>query len=131
MSLRSARRLAEQPPEMCRIKLRLINIWRQSPERGNLKCIDLVNMKRDNSHQSIPVKSHASGRSKIADLTNLSAREIEILAHLASGYSNEEVADLLYISVHTVKSHRKAILRKSGARNMLQLVSECIRSGLI
>jgi DNA-binding CsgD family transcriptional regulator len=47
----------------------------------------------------------------------LSRREIEILALVAEGSSNAEIADLLVISRGTVKSHVHQILRKLGASN--------------
>jgi NarL family two-component system response regulator LiaR len=44
----------------------------------------------------------------------LTARESEVAAFLANGCSNREIADALFISEHTVKTHLKAILRKTG-----------------
>lgn len=47
----------------------------------------------------------------------LSQRELEILALLAEGRSNREIAEALHISPDTVKSHLKNIYQKLGARN--------------
>jgi DNA-binding NarL/FixJ family response regulator len=44
----------------------------------------------------------------------LTARESEVAALLANGCSNREIADALFISEHTVKSHLKSIFRKTG-----------------
>jgi DNA-binding NarL/FixJ family response regulator len=44
----------------------------------------------------------------------LTARESEVAVFLANGCSNREIADALFISEHTVKTHLKAILRKTG-----------------
>ena len=52
--------------------------------------------------------------------TGLSARESEVLALLADGHSNQEVADLLFISIHTVKIHAAHILDKLGLKTMRQ-----------
>ena len=52
--------------------------------------------------------------------TGLSARESEVLALLAEGHSNQEVADLLFISIHTVKIHAAHILDKLGLKTIRQ-----------
>jgi DNA-binding NarL/FixJ family response regulator len=46
----------------------------------------------------------------------ISKREADILKEIALGYSNKEIADKLFISVHTVVTHRKNITRKLGIK---------------
>ena len=53
----------------------------------------------------------------------LSIREIEILGLIMLGYTNQEIADRLFISYETVKSHRRNILTKTGARNTAALIN--------
>ncbi len=48
----------------------------------------------------------------------LSSREIEILQLLKDGYSNKEISQKLFLSELTVKTHRKNIMSKMGARNI-------------
>ena len=48
----------------------------------------------------------------------LSPREKEILRHVALGLSNKEIADRLFISTHTVISHRKNITEKLGIKSI-------------
>ncbi|MFR9806005.1 helix-turn-helix transcriptional regulator [Pseudonocardia sp. RS010] len=50
-------------------------------------------------------------------LNELTRRELEVLRYLAGGASNQEIADRLGLSVGTVKTHVKALLRKLGAAN--------------
>jgi DNA-binding NarL/FixJ family response regulator len=52
-----------------------------------------------------------------AALGKLSAREFDVLAEMAKGLDNQRIAQRLFISTDTVKSHVKAILRKLGARD--------------
>ncbi|HPD95360.1 MAG TPA: helix-turn-helix transcriptional regulator, partial [Tenuifilaceae bacterium] len=49
---------------------------------------------------------------------DLSKREIDVLKLLAKGFSNKEIADKLNISIHTVMSHRKNIMDKTGIRSL-------------
>ena len=59
--------------------------------------------------------------SRISDTkanNQLSAREIELLTMVAQGYSNKQIADQLYISIHTVITHRKNITSKLGIKSI-------------
>lgn len=53
-------------------------------------------------------------------IRDLTRREKEILVHLASGATNDEIADRLFISLHTVKTHVANIRRKLKVENRLQ-----------
>lgn len=53
----------------------------------------------------------------------LSAREIEIVGLIMLGYTNQQIADKLFISFETVRSHRKNILEKTGAKNTAALIN--------
>jgi DNA-binding NarL/FixJ family response regulator len=53
----------------------------------------------------------------------LTERESEVAAFLAAGISNQEIADALFISVHTVKTHLKGIFQKTGAVSRTQAVA--------
>jgi DNA-binding CsgD family transcriptional regulator len=53
----------------------------------------------------------------------LSLREIEVLGLLMQGLTNQEIADKLFINFETVRSHRKHILEKTGAKNTASLIN--------
>lgn len=60
-----------------------------------------------------------------------SKREMEIIRLLADGYSAHEVAEKLYLSYHTIRTHRQNILKRLECRNTVQLIAKCIRNGYI
>lgn len=64
-------------------------------------------------------------------ISSLSFREIEILKLITGGLSNTEIADKLYISPKTVKSHRENIMKKLDLHNVVELVRYAIDNGLI
>ncbi|SHG68752.1 regulatory protein, luxR family [Salegentibacter echinorum] len=61
----------------------------------------------------------------------LSKRELEITKLIAEGLSAEEIAEKLFISIHTVRTHRKNILKRTNSKNIVQLVARTIAAGII
>lgn len=61
----------------------------------------------------------------------LTKRENEVLAQVASGKSNQEVADTLFISIKTVETHKTNILEKLGLKNTAELVKYAIKNNII
>lgn len=64
-------------------------------------------------------------------LTDLTKREMEVLAAIASGKSTKEVAGALFISVKTVDTHKMHILDKLGLKNTAELVLYAVKNNLI
>jgi two-component system response regulator NreC len=64
-------------------------------------------------------------------MNGLTPREGEVLSLLAEGKTNDEIADSLSISVHTVARHRENLMGKLGLHNRSELVKYAIRKGLI
>jgi DNA-binding NarL/FixJ family response regulator len=60
----------------------------------------------------------------------LSGREREVLGLVASGATNKEIAERLYLSPHTVKEHTSTLYRKLGVRNRAEAVRRAERLGL-
>jgi DNA-binding NarL/FixJ family response regulator len=75
---------------------------------------------------STPSPSHPP-----AELAQLTEREAEVLILVAQGRSNAEIADHLFISLYTAKTHVSRILTKLGARDRAQLVILAYETGLI
>jgi DNA-binding NarL/FixJ family response regulator len=63
--------------------------------------------------------------------TLLSRRELEILQLIYEGFSNQEMADKLFISVRTVTNHRFNIMQKTGVKNTAGLINFGIKQKLL
>ena len=61
----------------------------------------------------------------------LTPREIEILKLVAEGYTNQEIADQLTLSIKTVQAHRANVMEKLDLRDITHLVRFAVRYGLI
>ncbi len=61
----------------------------------------------------------------------LTAREREVLQLIAEGYSNQRIAQELFISVKTVEAHKAHIMSKLHARNRTDLIRYALRKGLV
>ena len=62
---------------------------------------------------------------------NLTRREKEILQLITREFTNQEIADKLFISLHTVDNHRSSLLQKLQVKNTAGLVRKAIEHGLI
>jgi two-component system, NarL family, invasion response regulator UvrY len=61
----------------------------------------------------------------------LSERETEIARLIGQGKSTSEVAAALFISIHTVRTHRRNILKKLGINSVSELVLYAVHAGLV
>ena len=62
---------------------------------------------------------------------SLTAREIDVLRHIAGGNRNRDIAELLFISEETVKVHVRHIMEKLGASDRTQAVAIAVRRGIV
>jgi len=103
-------------------------LLKNSTEEEILKSIDEVN--KGNNYFSSEVtqsliddlQGKKKPKQRLTLETPLSKREKEVLSLIAKEYTNQEIADELFISVRTVDSHKHNLLEKTGAKNVAGLV---------
>ncbi|MGB0933153.1 MAG: response regulator [Lishizhenia sp.] len=78
----------------------------------------------------IEVESQVTTQKKASDV-DLSQRELEILDLVVNGKTSQEIADLLFISIHTVNTHRKNINRKLNVSGLDELLNKTLELGLL
>jgi DNA-binding NarL/FixJ family response regulator len=63
--------------------------------------------------------------------TSLSDREIDILRLIVQEHNSSEIAEILILSVHTIDSYRKSLLKKINVKNMVGLTKFALKHGII
>lgn len=62
---------------------------------------------------------------------SLSERELEVITLIAEGYTNQQIAEMLFLSAHTVNTHRKNIMGKLGVKNTAGIVMYAVKTNLV
>jgi DNA-binding NarL/FixJ family response regulator len=65
------------------------------------------------------------------EAVSITERELEIITLIAEGYTNVEIAEKLFLSPHTVNTHRKNILQKLGVNNTAAIVMYAVKTQLV
>lgn len=85
----------------------------------------------DETIKKLMLHESISGQRRSIYEIPLTKREKEILKLIAEEYSNQQIADTLFISLRTVETHRLNITQKLGVKNAAGLVKEAIKRGLV
>jgi len=90
-------------------------------------------LRTDSSDEEIlkTLSNVSQEESKVLVSSSLSDRETEVLKHVALGLSNKEIADKLFISPHTVITHRKNITARLGIKSISGLTVYAILKNII
>jgi len=70
-------------------------------------------------------------REPVQDSTELTAREKEIVQFIAKGQVAKEIASQLHVSIHTIYTHRKNIMKKLKISSPVELITYAINKGLV
>jgi DNA-binding NarL/FixJ family response regulator len=98
--------------------------------RGTKDLIDAIDRVTSGKSYFDSVKDFTN-EVKITSEYKLSEREIEIIRLVVDGLTSAEIADKLFLSEHTVKTHRKNIFRKIGISHTSQLASFALNHHLL
>lgn len=106
-------------------------------------AIDITNFKEDtkiiftiekidrnyNSLNKEPIHKSTYLPEKIPGV--LSAREVQVLQCIYEGLSSKQIAEKLFVSVHTINNHRKKMLEKTNSQNSAELLNYATKHGII
>lgn len=95
---------------------------------GKYMCESVMMGMVSQVHNTIPKLEQAE---QILRSLDLSQREIEVLHLIGDGFTNNEIADKLFLSKRTVEGHRQNLIDKTHVRNSAQLVKYAVKHGLI
>lgn len=73
------------------------------------------------------IREEAERKSSRPELTR---REEEILELICQGYSNEQIAEMVYLSVKTIEKHKSSLFQKTDTSNTVNLIIYAFRNGL-
>ncbi|GAB1453526.1 response regulator transcription factor [Draconibacterium sp.] len=82
-------------------------------------------------YMSIDINLSATEKENLNSVPTLSSREKEVLILIADGFSNPQIAAKLFISLHTVDSHRKNLLTKFEVNNTASLIKLASKYNLV
>lgn len=110
-----------------------------SPSNGEARADAFVSTRTESGSDLVEkvrslVAGHVASRgisSNGSALDTLSRRERQVLKLVASGYTNQEAADRLGVSVKTVEGYRSRVMRKLDAPNRATLVRVALQTGLL
>ena len=80
---------------------------------------------------TMPPQGSSKINYEVKNSTDLSDREIEVLALIAQGLTNSEISERLFVSRRTIESHRQNLLEKTHCNNTATLIKYAITKGII
>ncbi|HNP48320.1 MAG TPA: LuxR C-terminal-related transcriptional regulator [Bacteroidia bacterium] len=76
------------------------------------------------------LRQNKNSQKSADELPDLSERELEVLILMSEGLSSEKIAQKLHVSAHTIRTHRKMLLKKLNAKNAAELIRKAEKMGL-
>lgn len=91
----------------------------------------LLSVHEGKLYMSLDINLNSNDRQELGNIPVLSTREKEVLQHIADGLTNPQIASKLFISLHTVDSHRKNLLTKFGVNNTAGLIRMAVKYSMV
>lgn len=88
----------------------------------------LTSIRQQKFYKSPGIK-HTAGNDQLSGVYHLTDREVEIIRNTATGKTAREIADKLYISPHTVNTHRRNIYKKLDLNSVNELINFAHKNG--
>jgi DNA-binding NarL/FixJ family response regulator len=105
----------------------IVDSIRETTRGGQFFCGQVLNTLRK---EAIDVNDLDIAEFNCEPVT-ISERELEVIKWIAEGYTNNEIAEKLFLSPHTVNTHRKNILQKLGVNNTAAIVMYAVKTQLV
>lgn len=96
-----------------------------------LRCIEEAQIGKTVFSNEVKTIMAKPSQFDLKGIPSLTKREKEILRLIADGKTSQQVANMLFLSVFTVETHRRNILQKLQAKNLAELIKVATRNGLL
>ena len=103
------------------------NAFKATSKGNKFFCNDIVKQMRN---ENINPKN-IFFKSLDPNPVQLSKRELQIIQFIAEGYTNSQIAAIIYLSNHTVNTHRKNIMKKLGVNNTAGIVMYAVKTQMV
>lgn len=91
----------------------------------------ILSVSEGKMYLSVDVKLNANEKLELNKIPLISSREKEVLELISQGFTNNQIAEKIFISPYTVDSHRKSLMTKLNASNTAILIKQAIKFNLI
>lgn len=105
----------------------IVDSVRETGNGGKFFCGQILESVRRDSIDLNELESNGFSCEAIA----LSPRELEVITLIAEGNTNNQIAERLFLSAHTVNTHRKNIMQKLGVNNTAAIVMYAVKAQLV
>lgn len=101
------------------------NLQQKNKEKTTSQSVNIDDSSRDNRERVLSINENALAHSGI------SKREHEVLVLIAKGMSNQEIADTLFVSQSTIKTHTSRLFEKLDVKNRTHAIVKAKELGII
>lgn len=110
---------------------RLVLQQAQRPDTTKVKTASKTSPIPNQEQETVQIKSAQPDVQQLVETYPLTERELEVLELIVAGCSNAEIAERLYVTVGTVKTHVRNILNKLCVDDRTQAAVRALRSGIV